>query len=131
MCDLLLPPGTKGLIMCFNYIDIVIFISLGRKRPTQLPLFFGGVFCAAVSGIHELEDDGRKGIALLKPRFDLNILRNVSQESHSFMYRRQTSFLILSQFKRINYFYFPWNHQKAYDFLLISGVVGVNLLKFV
>ena len=34
--------------------------------------------------------------------------------------RLQISLLILSEFKRIN-FYSPWDHQKTYGVLIISG----------
>jgi len=38
-------------------IGIFAAMYLGRKRTTQVPMFIGGLFCAAVAGIHELETD--------------------------------------------------------------------------
>ena len=34
--------------------------------------------------------------------------------------------MVLKEFKQIN-FYSPWNHQKTYGFLMISGEREVNL----
>ena len=34
--------------------------------------------------------------------------------------------MVLKEFKQIN-FHSPWNHQKTYDFLMISGEREVNL----
>ena len=35
--------------------------------------------------------------------------------------------LIVSKFTRLINFYFPWNHQKNIDFLMVSGGMEVNL----
>ena len=39
---------------------------------------------------------------------------------------RQILHLILGEFKGINDLYSPWNHQKTYGFLMISGGIEVN-----
>ena len=44
---------------------------------------------------------------------------------HALHQFRQISFLVLRKFKQINY-YFPWNHQKTYGILMISGGLEVN-----
>ena len=38
----------------------------------------------------------------------------------------QISRLILGEFKQIDNFYFPRNHQKTFGFLMISGGIEVN-----
>ena len=40
--------------------------------------------------------------------------------------RREISLLILSEFKQKIIFYSPWNQQKTYGFLMISGGMKVN-----
>ena len=40
--------------------------------------------------------------------------------------RLQISLLMLSEFMRLINFYSPWNHQKTYGFLMISGGIEVN-----
>ena len=39
----------------------------------------------------------------------------------------QTLLLILSKLSELNNFYFPWNHQKAYNFLIVSGGIELTI----